>query len=34
VAPYSRVEWSPVEQPAELALTQRGEGGFGHTGTS
>ncbi len=29
VAPVSCVEWSEVE---ELPLTQRGEGGFGHTG--
>lgn len=33
VAQYARVEWAPVQQPAELALTHRGEGGFGHTGT-
>ncbi len=33
VAPYTRVEWVPVENTAELALSERGEGGFGHTGT-
>lgn len=34
VAAYARVEWSPVPQPADLAITDRGAGGFGHTGTS
>lgn len=29
IAPYSRVEWEPAES---LDATQRGEGGFGHTG--
>ena len=33
VAPYVQVQWNPVQEPAELALSQRGEGGFGHTGT-
>ena len=28
-APYQRIEWSPV---ANLDETDRGEGGFGHTG--
>ena len=30
VAPYSTVSWQPVEI---LSGTERGEGGFGHTGT-
>lgn len=34
VAPFTRVEWVPVEDTAELAVSKRGEGGFGHTGTS
>lgn len=34
VAPYSRVEWAPVEDTAELAISERGAGGFGHTGTT
>ena len=34
VAPYRRVAWAPVQDTAELATSQRGEGGFGHTGTS
>lgn len=34
VAPYTRVEWVPVADTAELAVSKRGEGGFGHTGTS
>ena len=34
VAPYTRVEWVPVTDTAELAVSKRGEGGFGHTGTS
>ena len=29
IAPYSRVEWEPAES---LHATDRGEGGFGHTG--
>ena len=29
VAPYTRVEWQPA---TELSDTDRGEGGFGHTG--
>lgn len=29
IAPYSRVEWEPAES---LDATERGEGGFGHTG--
>lgn len=29
IAPYSRVEWDPAES---LDATERGEGGFGHTG--
>ncbi len=29
IAPYSRVEWKPAES---LDATERGEGGFGHTG--
>jgi len=33
VAQYARVQWALVQQSAELALTERGEGGFGHTGT-
>ena len=33
VASYARVEWAPVAHPADLALTDRGAGGFGHTGT-
>ena len=33
VASYARVEWAPVDHPADLALTDRGAGGFGHTGT-
>lgn len=31
VAAYSRVEWEPVQ---ELPETERGAGGFGHTGQS
>lgn len=34
VAAYARVQWSPVEQPEDLAITDRGAGGFGHTGTA
>lgn len=34
VARYSRVEWVPVQDTAELALSERGAGGFGHTGTT
>lgn len=34
VARYARVEWEPVDDTAELALSERGAGGFGHTGTS
>ena len=34
VAAYARVEWSSVEQPEDLAITDRGAGGFGHTGTA
>ena len=34
VAQYSRVEWVPVQDTAELALSERGAGGFGHTGTT
>jgi dUTP pyrophosphatase len=34
VAPYTRVEWATVENTAELAVSDRGAGGFGHTGTS
>ncbi|HCZ08239.1 MAG TPA: dUTP diphosphatase [Flavobacteriales bacterium] len=33
VAPYVRIAWAPVEDTAELALSERGAGGFGHTGT-
>lgn len=33
VAAYARVDWIPVPQPADLAITDRGAGGFGHTGT-
>lgn len=29
IAPYSRVEWEPAES---LDATERGDGGFGHTG--
>lgn len=29
VAPFTQVEWAPVE---ELSSTERAEGGFGHTG--
>ena len=29
VAPYTRVDWQPA---TELSNTDRGEGGFGHTG--
>ncbi len=29
VAPYTKVEWQPM---LELATTDRGDGGFGHTG--
>lgn len=29
IAPYSQVEWEPAES---LDATERGEGGFGHTG--
>lgn len=29
ITPYSRVEWEPAES---LDATERGEGGFGHTG--
>ena len=29
IAPYTRVEWEPAES---LDATERGEGGFGHTG--
>ena len=28
-----KIEWVPVSIPAELGSTQRGEGGFGSTGT-
>lgn len=31
VAPYTRIEWDSVD---ELGATERGEGGFGHTGLS
>lgn len=31
VAPYTRVEWNAVD---ELGTTERGAGGFGHTGLS
>ncbi len=34
VAAYARVQWSSVEQPEDLATTDRGAGGFGHTGTA
>jgi len=34
VAPFTRVEWVPEEDTAALATSERGEGGFGHTGTS
>ena len=34
VAAYARVEWSSVENPDDLAITDRGAGGFGHTGTA
>ena len=34
VAPFTRVQCVPVENTAELALSERGAGGFGHTGTS
>jgi len=34
VAAYARVQWSSVEQPEDLAITDRGAGGFGHTGTA
>lgn len=34
VARYARVEWEPVEGTTELAHSERGAGGFGHTGTS
>lgn len=30
VAPYSSVEW---EESEDLTMTERGDGGFGHTGT-
>lgn len=30
IAPYTRVDWEPVD---EIDRTVRGEGGFGHTGT-
>ena len=33
VASYVRVQWDAVHEPAELALSDRGAGGFGHTGT-
>lgn len=31
ISAYTRVEWEPV---AELDHTERGDGGFGHTGTN
>lgn len=31
VAPYTRVEWEPVER---IDTTERGDGGFGHTGVN
>ena len=34
VARYARVDWIPVEDTSELALSERGAGGFGHTGTA
>jgi len=34
VAASARVQWSSVEQPEDLAITDRGAGGFGHTGTA
>ena len=34
VASYSKVEWAPVQDTAALAVSERGSGGFGHTGTS
>ena len=32
VAAYARVEWVPVQQTSDLAITDRGAGWFGHTG--
>ena len=32
VAAYARVEWIPVQQTSDLAITDRGAGGFDHTG--
>lgn len=34
VARYSRVEWVPINDTAELTHSERGGGGFGHTGTT
>ena len=33
IATYARINWAPVHHPSDLALTDRGAGGFGHTGT-
>ena len=32
VAAHARVEWVPVQKTSDLARTDRGAGGFGHTG--
>lgn len=33
VAKHERVEWDEVHDVIELGTTERGDGGFGHTGT-
>ena len=32
IAPVARPRWEPVDDPDRLETTQRGAGGFGHTG--
>lgn len=34
IAKHENISWEPVETQEELAQTERGEGGFGHTGTN
>ena len=33
IAPVAHGEWLPVKELKELEETERGDGGFGHTGT-
>ena len=33
LAKYERIQWSAVETVDALPSSERGEGGFGHTGT-